>query len=343
MMKRQYPGFIVQHNNTARPADVPSGGSFVMVPRRESMVMTHGGLVLTAPRTTSLVSPGLPGRVVGPVAKVWRWLSSPMRHPTWSPRSPPDSARGTGRSGTGRSLLSTQSSGKYRGINEHEASWMEEDYESQSDDDGALCKATIVFRRPHAFCVLLCLAAALTGMAVLLFCMGGFLSPASSEESSSAATDAAAAALMGSGHGSATTGSANSTAALRARRLTERYIQLRFLNNVDNLETLFHKDILMHVDLSKAGMLVGMKIKSTLGFKTELSGKAEVAKYYRAMPTEQGDRPPKTSSFRCIGNACVVTCSVQRPVVGGVTDVGTLHWDAKQDLLREVDLSFWAR
>jgi len=231
-----------------------------------------------------------------------------------------------------------QADGKYRGIDENEA-WADEEYTSQSDEDGALCKATIVFRRPHA----ICFAAALIGIVIVLFCMRGFLSSSSAVQSSSEATDAAAAALMGSVHGSATTGSANSAEALRARRLTERYIQLRFANNVDKLEALFYKDILMHVDLSKAGMLVGMKIKSSLGFKTELTGKAEVAKYYRALPTEQGDKPPETSSFRCIGNACIVTCAVRRPVVGSVTDVGTLHWDAKEDLLREVDLSFWAR
>jgi len=189
-------------------------------------------------------------------------------------------------------------------------------------------------KRPHAFYVMVAMATALIGMSILCFWIGGFLSASSPLESSSAATDAAAAALSGS---------ANSTAALRARGLTEQYIQLRFANNLHKLEALFDEDIKMHVDLSKAGMLVRMKIKSAFGLNDELSGKAQVVKYYRAMPTEEGDEPPKTPSFRCIGNACVVTCTVQRPVVGSVTDVGTLHWDAKEDLLREVDLSFWTR
>jgi len=229
--------------------------------------------------------------------------------------------------------VNTQDNGKYKGINENEA-WVDEENTSQSDDESALCKATIVLKRPHAFYMIVGMAAALIGMAILCFWMGGFLSASSSLESSSAATDAAAAALSGS---------ANSGAALRARGLTEQYIQLRFANNLHKLETFFDQDVKMHVDLSKAGMLVRMKIKSSLGLKDELSGKAQVVKYYRAMPTEEGDEPPKTRDFRCIGNACIVTCTVQRPVVGSVTDVGTLHWDAKEDLLREVDLSFWTR
>lgn len=277
--------------------------------------MTRPGLVLTAPRTTSMVAPGLQGRVVGPVSKVWRWLSSKERQVSQPGRSP------------------RSSTGKYTGVNDNEA-WLDEEYTSQSDDDGALCKATIVFRRPHAFCLLVCMAAALLGMAIFIFSTGGFMASSSQAQSSSAATDAAAAALKGS---------ANSAAATRARRLTERYIKLRFENNLPSLGALFYKDIKLRVDLSRAGMLVGMKIKSSLGFKEELNGKADVLKYYRALPTEEGDKPPKAQSFRCIGNACIVTGTVQRPVVGSVTDVGTLHWDAKEDLLREVDLSFWTR
>jgi len=332
LMQRQHQSFIVPHG-AGKPADFQRcGSSFVVVPRRESMVVTRPGLVLTAPRTTSLGIPSLPRRVAGPFSKVWRWLSSPRKHTTQPEKSP--------RSSTGRPLLSTQGDGKYTtgGINENEV-WVDEENTSQSENESALCKATIVVKRPRAFCVMVCAAVALAGMAILLLWTGGVLSVSSSVgssslESSSAATDAAAAAL---------TGSANSTAALRARGLTERYIQQRFANNIEKLEALFYKDIKLHVDLSKAGMLVRMKVKSTLGFKSELNGKAEVAKYYRTLPTEEGDEPPKARDFRCIGNACIVTCTVQRPVVGSVTDVGTLHWDSKQDLLREVDLSFWAR
>jgi len=325
LMKRQYQSFMVPHG-AGKPSDIQrSGSSFVVIPRRESMVATRPGLVLTNPRTTSMVVPGLPTRIAGPVSKVWRWLSSPRRHTTQPGKSP--------RSLTGRPLLNTQENGKYKGINENEALVDEENF-SQSDDEGALCKATIVLKRPHAFYVMVAMATALIGMSILCFWIGGFLSASSPLESSSAATDAAAAALSGS---------ANSTAALRARGLTEQYIQLRFANNLHKLEALFDEDIKMHVDLSKAGMLVRMKIKSAVGLKDELSGKAQVVKYYRDMPTEEGDEPPKTPNFKCIGNACVVTCTVQRPVVGSVTDVGTLHWDAKEDLLREVDLSFWTR
>jgi len=125
--------------------------------------------------------------------------------------------------------------------------------------------------------------------------------------------------------------------------LTEKYIKLRFKNDVDALASLFADDIALHVDLSRAGMLVAMKIKSSLGFHTEIAGRDNVARYYRALPTESGDPMPKPSSFRCFHDACIVTCTVQRPLVGTVTDVGTLHWESKHDRLRRVDLSFWSR
>lgn len=209
--------------------------------------------------------------------------------------------------------------------------------QAPSDTDDAFFKATVVIRRTHAYLACACIAVALVALAV-----STALSAAASPLNSTAA-DAAAAALMGGVPAGSMAGAANSTRARRARRLTEKYIQLRFENDVEALESHFADNIKLHVDLSRAGMLVAMKVKSLMGFHTELVGRDNVARYYRALPTESGDPMPKPNSFRCFNDACIVSCTVQRPLVGSVTDVGTLHWARKQDRLQRVDLSFWSR
>eukprot|EP00419_Tripos_fusus_P004772 CAMPEP_0172681548 /NCGR_PEP_ID=MMETSP1074-20121228/17533_1 /TAXON_ID=2916 /ORGANISM="Ceratium fusus, Strain PA161109" /LENGTH=386 /DNA_ID=CAMNT_0013500069 /DNA_START=245 /DNA_END=1405 /DNA_ORIENTATION=- len=216
---------------------------------------------------------------------------------------------------------------------------------SSDTDDNALCRATAVIKRMNPYLACACTAVVVVTVFALLCTANKFSTALSAGGSplSSAATDAAAAALMGGAPAGSMAAVANSTSACRARRLTEKYIKLRFENDADALERLFADDIELHVDLSRAGMLVAMKIKSLLGFHTELVGRENVARYYRALPTESGDPMPKANSFRCFDNACIVTCTVQRPLVGSVTDVGTLHWRSKQDRLRKVDLSFWSR
>merc|ERR550532_1516240 len=151
------------------------------------------------------------------------------------------------------------------------------------------------------------------------------------------ASNAAAAALLKDQLGAA----ADTTRAARARRLTDEYVQLRFRNDVTGLQGLFAEDIELHVDVSKAGPLVGFKIKSLLGFHSKLVGRDAVTKYYKALPAEPGDEKPKSPSFQCLDDACVVSATVHRPVVGSVTDTATLHWDQNEDLLKRLDLSFW--
>jgi len=212
------------------------------------------------------------------------------------------------------------------------------------DTDDAVCSATVVVKRKHAYLACVCIAVAVVILA-LLFTANIFSTAksAAAQPLHSTATDAAAAALMGGSPAGSMAGAANTTRARRAQRLTEKYIKLRFENDVKALESVFAVDIELHVDLSRAGMLVAMKIKTSLGFHTELIGRDKVASYYRALPTESEDPLPKSNSFRCFNDACIVTCTVHRPLVGSVTDVGTLHWGSKQDKLQRVDLSFWSK
>merc|ERR1712129_154300 len=185
--------------------------------------------------------------------------------------------------------------------------------------------------RTHAYLACACIAFAVVALAVL--CIANNFSTALSVAASplnSTAADAATAALMGGVPAGSVAGAANSTRARRARRLTEKYIQLRFKNDVDALESHFADNIKLHVDLSRASMLVAMKVKSSMGFHTELVGRDNVARYYRALPTESGDIMPKPNSFRCFNDVCIVSGTVQRPLVGSVTDVGTLRWASKQ-------------
>jgi len=51
-----------------------------------------------------------------------------------------------------------------------------------------------------------------------------------------------------------------------ARRLTDKYVQLRFSKDATEMQHLFAEDIELPVDVSKAEMLVGMKIISLLRF-----------------------------------------------------------------------------
>jgi len=111
-------------------------------------------------------------------------------------------------------------------------------------------------------------------------------------------------------------------------------------NDVDGLQKMFAPNASLHVDLSQAGMLVSMRINQALGFKPDLKGPKAIAGYYRVLPTENGDPSPDSKAFRCVDNTCSVTCTVSRPVVGEVQDVGVLEWDLGSGLLRHVSLTF---
>jgi len=156
------------------------------------------------------------------------------------------------------------------------------------------------------------------------------------------ASELAAAALL-KDHTGEFGGAANTMRATRARRLTDKYVQLRFSKDVTGMQHLFAEDIQLHVDVSKAGMLVGMKIRSLLRFQSHLAGRDGVVNFYRALPAEPGDEQPPSESFQCVGDACVVSATVHRPVVGSIMDIATLHWDPKDDLLKRMELSFCAQ
>lgn len=181
-----------------------------------------------------------------------------------------------------------------------------------------ICLSLIAMGAVGAFCV----------MASLGLAQIPLLSSAPAADGS--AIDAAAAAL------------ADTRQSARARRLSDKYVQLRFGKDVMEMQHIFAEDIELHVDVSRAGMLVGMKIKSLLGLHSHLTGRDSVMNFYQALPAEPGDKQPRSESFQCVGDACVISATVHRPVIGRIVDIATLHWDPKEDLLRRLDLSFSA-
>jgi len=234
----------------------------------------------------------------------------------------------------------------YTGINDEE--WIVDDEGSDvSDDEGAMCSGQSV-RMGWPMKLLICLGLIATGAVSAVFIMASlglaqvpFISAAPAATDGSASN--AAAAVLLKDHMARLGLAGDTMEAARARRLTNQYVQLRFNNDIKGLENIFADDIQLHVDVSKAGMLVGMKIKSLLKFHSHLTGRDEVLNYYKALPAEPGDEKPSSHSFQCLDDACVVSATVHRAVVGKVTDIATLHWDPKKDELKRMDLSFWAR
>jgi len=185
-----------------------------------------------------------------------------------------------------------------------------------------ICLSLIAMGAVGAFCVMASLGLAQTP----------FVSSIPATKGS--ASDAAAASLLKA---------PDTMQAARARRLSDKYLQVRFSKDVMGMQHLFAEDIELHVDVSRAGMLVGMKIKSLLGLHSHLTGRDSVMNFYQALPAEPGDKQPRSESFQCVGDACVISATVHRPVIGSILDVATLHWDPKEDLLKRMDLSFSAQ
>lgn len=320
------PRHSLPGNNSAgcSIAEVPRENSLVRFPQLRSVVIRPVGssLVVQPPPTSSLIIPPLRiGRAQGPLALVKRWLSSPAK---W--RQDGVQVQIAGHS---RFLTSPKTAPKsnYRGLED------DEDNSSHSEDE-APC-----VRGGCSRCMMLSLCSCLvaTAIGVMLW----LANPAGQATVPVPPDLPSAAALLGPLDSAGRAAFAAQTK--RAKALTERYVELRFKNDVERLEDLFAEDIQLHVDLSRAGMFVAMKVKSCLGFHTDLTGRETVASYYRALPTEAADPMPPPESFRCSGDVCIVTCTVRRSMVGVVTDIGRLHWDPKQEFLRAVDLTFWSR
>lgn len=276
-------------------------------------------LVLQAPRTSSLVMPPFRiGRAQGPLALVKRWFT-PVK---W--RQDGVQVEIAGHS---RFLMSPKSAPKsnYSGLKD------DEDNSSHSEEEGVrgVCSRCMMLS--------LCCCLVATAIGVVLW----LANPAGQAPVPVPPDLPSEAALLGPLDSAGRAAFAAQTE--RAKALTERYVELRFKNDVERLEDLFAEDVQLHVDLSRAGVFVTMKVKSCLGFHTDLTGRETVASYYRALPTEAADPIPPPESFRCSGDVCIVACTVHRSMVGAVTDVGRLRWDSKQELLRAVDLTFWSR
>jgi len=279
-----------------------------------------------------------------PIAMMKRWLTSP---PWQTPAARVELGKTGAHSFRRVGLFCAQRSNtasSYTGLNDEE--WNVEDEGSDASDDEAICSGESM-RMGWPLKLLICLSLIATG-AISAVCIMASLGLAQVPFMSSVpATDGpasnAAAAVLLKDHMAELGVAQQNTWAARARRLTEKYVQLRFRNNITGMQHLFAEDIELHVDVSKAGVLVGMKIKSLLHFHSKLTGRDGVSKYYQALPTEPGDECPLSRSFQCLDDACVVSATVHRPVVGSVTDIATLHWDHREDLLKRMDLSFWAR
>lgn len=121
----------------------------------------------------------------------------------------------------------------------------------------------------------------------------------------------------------------------KSKSLTEHYIQARMTNDLATLRELCASDIHLHVNLDDAGMLVSMKVKSALEFRTDRHGVEDVARFFEALPTEPDDAKPTSDMVKCFGSTCTVRTSLRRPFVGTVTDSATLTWDTQQELLVE--------
>mmetsp|Transcript_51103 Transcript_51103/g.143902 ORF Transcript_51103/g.143902 Transcript_51103/m.143902 type:complete len:461 (+) Transcript_51103:63-1445(+) len=135
--------------------------------------------------------------------------------------------------------------------------------------------------------------------------------------------------------GAAPTKLRNGAEAKKSKSLTDHYIQARMTNDLATLRELCASDIHLRVNLDNAGMLVSMKVKSALEFRTDRHGVEDVARYFEALPTEPDDAKPTSDMIKCIGSTCTVRTSLQRPFVGTVTDSATLTWDTQQELLVE--------
>jgi len=231
----------------------------------------------------------------------------------------------------------------YMQLNREE--WIIKDEGSDATDDevAAACRGESM-RMGWPLKLLFCLSFVTMVAISAVFIVAGlglaripFISSVPSTDAS--ASDAAAAALLKDYTGEPG-GIADTIRATRARRLTDKYVQLRFSKDVMGMQHLFAGDIELHVDVSRAGMLVGMKIKSLLNFRSRLTGRDDVVNFCQALPAEPGDEQPRSESFQCVGDACVISATVHRPVVGSVMDIATLHWDPKEALLKRMDLSF---
>lgn len=281
-----------------------------------------------------------------PIAMIKRWFT-----PSWHEPEVEGGTDATGAASLRHVGLFCAQKGNafstYTGLNDEE--WIVDDECSDaSDDEGAAACSGGSMRVGWPLKLLIGLSLIATGAVIAVFIMASLgLAQVPLASSAAPATDGsasnAAAAVLLKDHMASLGVAGDSVRAARARLLTEKYVQLRFKNDVERMQHLFAEDIKLKVDVSKAGMLVGMKIKSLLNFHSRLIGRDGVVNYYHALPTEPGDAKPRTDSFQCLDDACVVSATVQRPVVGTVTDIATLHWDSKEDLLKRMDLSFWAR
>jgi len=125
-----------------------------------------------------------------------------------------------------------------------------------------------------------------------------------------------------------------------AEKLTEKYLDLRFNNDVKGLEGLLAKDAKLTVDNSDAGWVVPMKINYAMGFKGELDGPDDVGTFYTKLPCEGGDVKPGPKDISCKGEECTIHASVSRFGVGKITDVGTLDWDVSAEKLKSIHSKF---
>jgi len=274
-----------------------------------------------------------------------QWLATPPRCcepevPVEIGATQPSSVRRVDNSGAQKGHAVSS----YMQLNREE--WIIKDEGSDATDDevAAACRGESM-RMGWPLKLLFCLSFVTMVAISAVFIVAGlglaripFISSVPSTDAS--ASDAAAAALLKDYTGEPG-GIADTIRATRARRLTDKYVQLRFSKDVMGMQHLFAGDIELHVDVSRAGMLVGMKIKSLLNFRSRLTGRDDVVNFCQALPAEPGDEQPRSESFQCVGDACVISATVHRPVVGSVMDIATLHWDPKEALLKRMDLSFW--
>jgi hypothetical protein len=125
-----------------------------------------------------------------------------------------------------------------------------------------------------------------------------------------------------------------------AKKLTVKYLDLRFNNDVKGLEGLLAKDSKLTIDSSDAGWVVPMKLNYAMGFSGELDGPKGVCTFFKKLPTEGGDVKPVAKDISCKGDKCTIHASVSRFGVGKITDVGTLDWDTAAEKLKSVHSKF---
>eukprot|EP00746_Dinoflagellata_sp_MGD_P160797 gnl/MRDRNA2_/MRDRNA2_87713_c0_seq1.p1 gnl/MRDRNA2_/MRDRNA2_87713_c0~~gnl/MRDRNA2_/MRDRNA2_87713_c0_seq1.p1 ORF type:complete len:373 (+),score=58.18 gnl/MRDRNA2_/MRDRNA2_87713_c0_seq1:140-1258(+) len=125
----------------------------------------------------------------------------------------------------------------------------------------------------------------------------------------------------------------------RNRHLSWEFMETRAKNDFESMKKYLNNRTTMDIDLPKASLgQLALKLFVEEKSSTQLQGRADIIRFFQALPRQPDDTMELPSQYHCLDDWCKVVSEMNRGL-GHIISTMSLHWEPKSNALVHIGLA----